>query len=125
MADFAKWVTAAEQTLGWPEGAFLSAYSANRRQSEEAALDSNPVASTILTMVQASGEWQGTAADLVTHLRKSYPTQTEGSDAFPRQPAAFGAELRRVTPILRTHGVTIAYNRTGKDRRRVIELKYG
>jgi putative DNA primase/helicase len=61
-------------------------------------------------MVQANSPWQGTATDLVTHLSKSYPTQTEGSDAFPRQPASFGAELRRVTPILRTHGVTIAYS---------------
>lgn len=26
MADFAKWVSAAEPDLGWPEGAFVSAY---------------------------------------------------------------------------------------------------
>jgi hypothetical protein len=57
------------------------------------------------------------------YLRKRYPTQTEGSDAFPRQPATFGAELRRVAPLLRTRGVSVIHSRAGKDRRRVIELK--
>ena len=123
MADFAKWVTAAEQTLGWPEGAFLSAYSANRRQSEEAALDSNAVASTILSMIQENTFWQGTTGDLIQYLRKRYPTQTEGNETFPRQPTAFGTELRRVTPILRSHGILVSHSRTGKDRRRIIELK--
>jgi hypothetical protein len=123
MADFAKWVTAAEATLGWPQGAFLSAYSANIKESAEDALESSAVASTILSMIQANGDWQGTAAELMLTLRRLYPTQTEGSDAFPRQPAAFGAELRRVAPLLRTRGVLISHSRTGKDRRRVIELK--
>jgi putative DNA primase/helicase len=103
--------------------AFLSADSANRKESEEAALESNAVACTILTMIQANGDWQGTAADLIMHLRKRYPTQTEGSDTFPRQPAAFGAELRRVAPLLRSRGVSVIHSRAGKDRRRVIELK--
>src|SRR5436190_1120011 len=30
MADFAEWVSAAEPALGWPPGAFLSAYDDNR-----------------------------------------------------------------------------------------------
>ena len=123
MADFAKWVTAAESTLGWPQGAFLSACSANIKESAEEALESNAVASTILSMIQANGDWQGTAAELILTLRRQYPAQTEGGDAFPRQPTAFGAELRRIAPLLRTHGVLISHSRTGKDRRRVIELK--
>lgn len=123
MADFAKWVTAAEGTLGWPQGAFLSAYSANIKESADEALESNAVASTILSMVQANGNWQGTAAELILALRRLYPTQTEGADTFPRQPAAFGAELRRVAPLLRSSGVSVVHNRVGKERRRVIELK--
>lgn len=123
MADFAKWVSAAEETLGWTHGAFLRAYGANRREAEEAAVESNPVASAILTMVQSAGEWHGTAADLIAHLRKRYPALTEGSDAFPRQPAPFGTELRRVAPLLRSYGISVTHTRSGKDRRRVIEVK--
>ena len=122
MADFAKWITAAEQILGWPQGSFLSAYSANRKEAEEAALECNAVASAILTMIQAQGRWEGTTADLITYLRKRYPAITEGSDAFPRQPAAFGTELRRIAPLLRSRGVIVTHTRTGKERRRVIEV---
>jgi hypothetical protein len=122
MADFAKWVTAAEQTLGWHQGSFVSAYSANRKEAEGAALECNAVASAILTMIQAQGSWESTTADLITFLRKRYPAITEGGDAFPRQPAAFGTELRRLAPLLRSRGVTVTLTRTGKERRRVAML---
>ena len=123
LADFARWVTAAEPALSWPEGAFLDSYRTNRRESEDAALDCNAVASAILALITDAGPWRGTAADLIVHLRKRYPTLTEISETFPRQPAAFGAELRRVAPLLRARGVKIIHLREGKDRRRVIELK--
>ncbi|SFH52531.1 hypothetical protein SAMN04488020_12010 [Palleronia marisminoris] len=122
LADFARWVTAAEPSLGWPPGAFLAAYQANRRESEEAAVESNAVASAILTMVADSGTWSGTAAELIAYLRKRYPALTDAADAFPRQAAAFGSELRRVTPLLRRQGIAVAHVREGKDRRRMIQV---
>ena len=39
MADFAKWVVAAENALGWPQGAFLDSYAANRAKSDQAAIE--------------------------------------------------------------------------------------
>jgi hypothetical protein len=39
MADFALWVTAAEPALGWKHGDFLEAYTGNREQANELALD--------------------------------------------------------------------------------------
>jgi hypothetical protein len=39
MADFALWVAAAEPALGCPEGAFLEAYTGNREQANELALE--------------------------------------------------------------------------------------
>ncbi|MEN8834114.1 hypothetical protein [Pacificibacter sp.] len=120
MADFARWVTAAEPALGWTQGAFLTAYAANRKEAAEVALDGNAVASCILALVRDWGAWRGTATDLIAHLRITYPALTESAEAFPRQAAAFGAELRRVTPLLRAHGVEVAHLREGKDRRRVV-----
>lgn len=122
MADFARWVTAAEPALGWPQGAFLEAYAANRKEAAEVALDGNAVANAVLTLVREQGRWRGTATDLTSHLRMLYPALTESAEAFPRQAAAFGAELRRVTPLLRTHGVEVTYLREGKDRRRVVAV---
>ena len=87
------------------------------------ALECNAVASANLTMIQTQGSWSGTITDLITYLRKRYPAQTEGSEAFPRQAATFGAELSRVAPLLRSKGVTITHSRIGKERRRITELK--
>ncbi len=123
MADFGRWAPPAEPALRWPHGAFLAAYGANRREAEETALDGNVVASAILALMTEAGTWRGTAAELILHLRKRYPTLTEASEAFPRQPAAFGAELRRVAPLLRGKGVVISHDREGKGRRRIVELK--
>ena len=40
-------------------------FTKNAAMAWEAALESNAVGGTILTMVQANGPWQGTAADLI------------------------------------------------------------
>ncbi len=120
MADFARWVTAAEPAPKWPDGAFLAAYAANRKEAAEVALDGNAVASAVLTLVREQGRWRGTASELIAHLRMLYPVLTESAEAFPRQAASFGAELRRVTPLLRTHGVKVEHLREGKERRRVV-----
>src|SRR5207249_5626813 len=44
MADFARWVVAAEPGLGWMPGAFAAAYGGNRLESLELALEADPVA---------------------------------------------------------------------------------
>ena len=44
MADFAKWVTAAEGALGWDPGTFLAAYLDNRKESVVLSVEFNPVA---------------------------------------------------------------------------------
>jgi hypothetical protein len=122
MADFARWVTAAEPALEWTQGAFMSAYSANRQESAETALDNNNVAAAVLALMQAEGAWRGTAADLILTLRKRFPALTEPAEAFPRQPSTFGSELRRITPLLRRQGITIEREKVGKDRTRILSL---
>ena len=122
MADFAKWVVAAEPALGWPQGAFLDSYGANRARSDQAAIEGNPVALAILSLMDGRTHWSGTATDLRQTLRDRFPALTEDSHSFPRSEARFGAALRRVQPILRRQGLSIAFNRTGKAGMRMIEL---
>ncbi|NVK47504.1 MAG: hypothetical protein HWE33_14495 [Rhodobacteraceae bacterium] len=84
------------------------------------ALDGDAVASAVLTLVREQGLWRGTASELITYLRMLYPALTESAEAFPRQAAGFGAELRRVTPLLRAHGVEVTHLRKGKERKRLV-----
>ena len=39
MADFAAWIVAAEPALGWPAGAFLDSYLANRGRANTSVID--------------------------------------------------------------------------------------
>ena len=47
MADFAKWITAAESGLGWEPGAFLKVYGENRRDVIESSFEADSVAVAI------------------------------------------------------------------------------
>lgn len=123
MADFAKWVTAASPAFGWPEQAFLAAYRANRREAQDVALEGNAVAGAILAMMATTETWRGTAAELVAHLVKCYPNFTANREAFPRQPNIFGAELRRIAPLVRSEGISMTPTRVGKERRRVMVIE--
>lgn len=68
MADFALWVTAAEQALGWPKGTFMSAYAGNRASANDVALEASPVARPLIEMLDEQGEWVGTSSDLLEPL---------------------------------------------------------
>jgi hypothetical protein len=122
MADFAKWVVAAEPSLGWTQGAFLDSYGANRAHADQTAIEGNPVALAILSLMDRRTHWSGTATELRQALRDRFPALTEDSQSFPRNGARFGAALRRMQPVLRRKGVAIGFSREGKAGVRVIEI---
>ena len=62
MADFAKWVTAAEPALGWDVGAFLKSYSGNRSDSHNIAVESSPIGAPLVAV--ADHGFEGTPAVL-------------------------------------------------------------
>ena len=115
-------MVAAEPSLGWTRGAFLDSYGADRARSDQAAVEGNPVALAILSLMEGRQLWSSTATDLRQTLRDRFPTLTEDSHSFPRSEARFGAALRRVQPVLRRQGLTIGFSREGKAGMRVIEL---
>jgi len=123
MADFAKWATAAESGLGWPDGAFMESYKANLLSVEEAAIDGNPVAEAILCFVAEKGDWSGTATQLMKVLRIGYPMLTDDPLSFPRQANRFAGEMRRVQTLLRGRGVEIEFNRQGNAGTRGIKIR--
>ena len=122
MADFAKWITAAEPALGWSDGAFMQAYAANKLSVEDAAIEGNPVAEAILCLIADHQGWKGTATELIKALRTGYPHLTDDPTSFPRQPNKLAGELRRVRPLLRSRGVEISFERQGKAGSKVITI---
>ncbi len=52
MADFALWVAAAEASLGWPKGTFMSAYAGNRASANEVALEASLIARPLVEILE-------------------------------------------------------------------------
>ena len=61
MADFEKWISAAEPGLGWEPGTFSAAYEASRRNAARAAFEANSVAVAIDELIreEISEGWTG------------------------------------------------------------------
>ena len=123
MADFAKWVTAAEPALGWTHGAFMESYAANRQSVVDAAIEGNPIAEAILNLIADHGPWSGTATELLQTLRAQNQLLADDPYGLPRQPNKLTIEMRRVQPLLRSRGVTFTSDRQGKAGNRVIYIK--
>lgn len=111
MADFATWATAAETKLGLTTGKFMEAYTGNRRDAIDLALEASPVAQIIRKMTLP---WEGTTSDLLQALRSRWVVFD--SQRFPSNAKVLSDQLRRVAPALRQSGVEIAWVKHKRQR---------
>ncbi len=126
MADFAKWMTAAEEGLGWEPGTFMAAYATNRQEATDLALESSALAGVLRAFVAERGEgqeWRGTAGELLTLLTAKADEATRALKEWPSKPLALSNALRRIAPELRAAGINVTFIRTG--RKRLISLTHG
>jgi hypothetical protein len=123
MADFALWVTAAEQPLGLDAGEFMAAYAQNRDAGHELALEASPVGKPLLDFLSRinGGKWMGTATELLGELNQMTPPERSRTRGWPQSSRALSGCLRRLAPNLRAVGVEFAQDRT--SNRRLISLE--
>jgi hypothetical protein len=93
-------------------GGFQRAYGANRKEAFEAAIENDPIAQPILSMLEARPEksWRGTTEQLWTRLKGEMQEASHAVD-FPQSPVALGKALRRIEPALAARGVTMQRER--------------
>jgi len=87
----------------------LQAYWANRSEAFEAAIEDDPIAQPILSLlekVRPERWWQGTTAQLWERLRV-HAGEASRAPNFPQSPVALGKALRRIEPALAAKGVTM------------------
>jgi hypothetical protein len=123
MADFAVWATAAEGSFGWDEGAFIDAYSGNRGEATEQALDADPVAEAVRQFMQERDEWSGTASELWKALGELVDEDVRRSKAWPGAPNALSNCMKRIAPALREIGIHYSDNIEGHQRTRTKYLR--
>lgn len=114
MADFARFVTAAERANHWPAGLFMRAYAGNRQNAVEVLLDGDPIAGAL----RGLGAWQGTAGELLERLNLAVPTKPR---SWPSGPRALANAIRRLTPALRRVGCRVTFARERERRLVVLE----
>jgi hypothetical protein len=116
MADFVRFGVALEQALGWPLGAFLGAYGANRDAVQELTLEASLVGGPLREFVHRMGEWTGSATDLLDALTELVDEPIRRRREWPKTPTTLGGQLRRLAPTLRNVGVDIAFHRAARHR---------
>ncbi len=116
MADFARWVVAAEPALGWPAGSFLKAYTGNRDAIHELALDAAVIVPPMRTMLEA-GEFVGTATELLDRLAGIVGEAATRRKGWPGNATSLSRELARIAPNLRSVGIEVEKRRESHGRR--------
>jgi hypothetical protein len=108
MADFSFLGEAVYRASGKAEGAFLSDYSRNRSEGVHRTIDSSPVASKLIELLEVSWnqEFRGTIGSLYEELNE----RTHHEEAWPKSARGFGSALRRLAPSLRTLGYEVEIN---------------
>jgi hypothetical protein len=127
MADFAKFVVACEPALPWKAGTFMREYLDSRQKAAEVSVENDPVAQTLLRMIQAQrpSVWEGRAEELLAELNKRVPfDRRDAMKSWPSTPASLGRWLRRAEPSLLAVGVTLTECRSGRARTRLLRVEY-
>lgn len=121
MADFAKWVTAAEEALGWRDESFLSVYKQNRGIAVVSVIENNPVTSRIIAMAEQES-FNGTVTELLTRLNGAAAgSEDYQSQQWPRNAKRLGEIIKRTSDAIRSQGIEISTRRSEKGN--VVSIK--
>lgn len=125
MADFALWVSAAEEALGWKKGSFIKIYNNNRDDANRQALETSPVAAAVWKLMQREVEWAGTPTQLLRRLAGVVGEDAKRSKRLPSAPNALSAEMKRLAPALRAIGIQAEdYREPTAERRRMWKISH-
>jgi hypothetical protein len=124
MADFARFIVAAEPALPWKDGEFLETYQAAREDGARILLEGDAIHALMLGIVKDSGNtWAGTASDLLARLNAA---KDEGRPpaGWPKSARGLSSHLRRIAPAMRQTGLEVEYSKGGgKKNARIITLR--
>ena len=124
MADFANFVSRAEEELGWQEGSFVDAMNANRREALEEMNEYDPLLHLIQELARRNKNlayiFSGTPVQLFEMLIRMIPGKFQKS-AFPESPATLSKRLNGLKPVLRVMGIEIKDIKSNGKRIKRIE----
>jgi len=114
MADFAKWIVAAEPALPWASGEFLSAYQANRDSANVVSLEASHIYGPLVTIKLP---FEGTTGELLDQLQANLPDPKKPPRGWPANARALSNALRRIAPNLRRDGIEVMFQDKARPRK--------
>jgi len=124
MADFAKWVVAAESDLPWPEGTFMQVYDKNRMTAIETSLESDLLGTAVIEMMKSRKEWEGSPTELYGLLESLVDDTVRTGKRWPGSPNWMSQRLKRSASFLRSVGIDIQFPEQGaKGKDRVFRIR--
>lgn len=123
MADFAKWISAAEPALPWEKGGFMEAYDDSRADAVAQALQADCVAVAVMDFLDEKQSFEGTATELLDSLESYVSEKTQKTRSWPKTARTLSNRLRRAATFLRQTGIEVEFEREhGGDRRRIVRI---
>lgn len=116
MADFNRWSYAIGEAMGKGGGErFLKEYAANRETQNMEAINSDPVATLILALMESRTEWSGTSTDLYKSLEvlaSDHGISTK-SKSFPADPPRLSKRINGIRSNLEAVGIVFDRGKSG------------
>jgi len=120
MADFFKWISAAEPAMPWPIGTFAEAYQRNRAEIIEETVDGDVVAMAVKSLMESRSKWEGTATELLKILNSLVDDQIVKSKFWPKAGNSLSGRLKRSATALRSQGIDIQFPRRTRSGQKII-----
>ena len=116
MADFARWVVAAEPACPWAHGDFMRVYEGNRTEMIDIALEYDPVGDGIQKLMKDRMQWHGTTTKLLDTLNEVVRNDIKKHKEWPRAAITLSKRLMRLEGFLAARGLKIDRRRTPQSR---------
>jgi hypothetical protein len=105
MVDFAIWGNAVGKAMGWAPNAFDEAYSGNRLETDQIALEDCPVWGPLqIVFPTGRDEWVGTATDLKRKILDAIDSAEKRKKFHAMPPSSYAQHLQRIAPLLNKLG---------------------
>jgi len=122
MADFAKFIIAAEDALPWPKGTFEKYYMGNQQKTIDMVLDEDNVALAVLSLMEGKYDLMDTPTNILLALEKQpcvANIKLHLDKSWPKSANKLKDALERSQTFLRSKGIEFDLNRTADGGHRM------
>jgi hypothetical protein len=119
MADFTRWGCAAAAGLNATKEGFLEAYTANRVDADQLAIESSPIGPVLLELAEEDRfiiKWTDSPTKLLAILGEQAGGRMDKIKEWPKTPKDLTAAIKRLAPHLRRAGIEVDAGRNSKGR---------